>query len=178
MPPEAKYQSRKELVKAINTWAAARGYAFIARRSTTKSSGRKIVTYACNRSWPAEFSTGNESKRKTTTRGTSCPFSILAKESLNKMTWSLHHRPDTKHAKHNHKPSHHPSAHAIHRQLDDSSKATLSELVSAGVSLRQTYLRQQNPQSLATRRDVYNYISKVKDNMHEGQSSIHALINQ
>ncbi|RFU74564.1 mutator-like element transposase [Trichoderma arundinaceum] len=96
------------------------------------------------------------------------------------MTWSLHHRPDTKHAKHNHEPSHHPSAHPTHRRLDDSSKATLSELVSAGVSPRdiQTYLRRQNPQSLATRRVVYNYISKVKDDMHEGQSSIHALINQ
>lgn len=88
VPPEAEYQSREELVKAINTWAAARGYAFIARRSATKSSGRKIVTYACDRSWPAEVSTGNESKRKTTTRGTSCPFPILAKDSLDKMTWS------------------------------------------------------------------------------------------
>lgn len=145
LPPEAEYHSRKELVEAIDTWAATRGYAFIARSSTTKSSGRRIVMYACDRSWPAEVSTGNEPKRKTTARGTSCPFSVLAKESLDKMTWSLHHRPDIQHTKHNHEPSHHPSAHPTRRQLDDSNKATVSELVSAGVSPRdiQTYLRQQ-----------------------------------
>jgi hypothetical protein len=31
---------------------------------------------------------------------------------------------------------------------------------------------------LATRRDIYNRIAEVKDGMHEGQSSINALINQ
>ncbi|EXU94735.1 MULE transposase domain protein, partial [Metarhizium robertsii] len=180
LPPEDEYESREELLTAINTWAATRGFAFIARKSTTKSSGRRIVTYACDKSWKPKASTGKESKRKTTVRGTGCPFSILAKESLDKTRWILQHRPDELHSKHNHAPSHHPSAHPVHRQLDASGKATLSELVRAGISPRdiQTYLRQQNPASLATRQDIYNRIAKVKDDMHEGQSSIHALINQ
>ncbi|KID83172.1 hypothetical protein MGU_09535 [Metarhizium guizhouense ARSEF 977] len=180
LPPEDEYESREELLTAINTWAATRGFAFIARKSTTKSSGRRIVTYACDKSWKPKAPTGEESKRKTTVRGTGCPFSILAKESLDKTRWILQHRPDELHSKHNHAPSHHPSAHPVHRQLDASGKATLSELVRAGISPRdiQTYLRQQNPASLATRQDIYNRIAKVKDDMHEGQSSIHALINQ
>lgn len=180
LPPEAEYQSREELVTAINTWAAARGYAFITRKSTTKSSGRKIVTYACDRSWQLRVSVEKEPKRKTTTRGTGCPFSVLAKESLDKTTWYLQHRPDQRHSEHNHIPSPHPSAHPAHRRLDASGKATLSELVSAGISPRdiQTYLRQQNPTSLATRQDIYNRIAEVKGSMHEGQSSINALINQ
>ena len=170
LPPETEYVSREELVTTINTWAAARGYASITRKSTTKSSGRKVITYACDRSWKPRSSAEKEPKRKTTTRGTNCPFSVLAKESLDKTTWSLHHRPDQQHSKHNHTPSPHPSAHPVHRQLGDSGKATLSELVSAGISPRdiQTYLRQQNPTSLATRQDIYNRIAEVKDSMHEG----------
>jgi hypothetical protein len=119
LPPEAEYLSREELVTAINTWAAVRGYAFITRKSTTKSSGRKIVTYACDRSWKHRDSAEKERKRKTTTRGTSCPFSVLAKESLDKTTWFLRHWPDQQHSKHNHTPSPHPSGHPVHRQLGD-----------------------------------------------------------
>ncbi|KAJ0131765.1 hypothetical protein HZ326_25132 [Fusarium oxysporum f. sp. albedinis] len=68
----------------------------------------------------------------------------------------------------------------IHRQLDASGKATLSELVSAGISPRdvQTLLREQDPDSLATRKDIYNRVAELKDDIHEGQNSIHALINQ
>ena len=180
LPPEADYASRDALVTAINTWASTRGYAFITRKSTTKSSGKRVVTYACDRSWKPPTSTDIERKRKTTTRGTSCPFSVLAKESLDKTTWSLRHRPGKDCSKHNHPPSQHPSAHPVHRQLDASGKASLSDLVSAGIAPKdiQTYLRQQDPRSLSTRQDIYNCIAKLKDDMHEGQSSIHALINK
>ena len=83
-------------------------------------------------------------------------------------------------SKHNHPASHHPSDHLVHRQLDASGKATLLELVSAGISLRNiyTFLRQQDPDSLATRKAIYNRIAELKDDMHEGQSSIHVPINQ
>ena len=180
LPPEYDYRSCDELVVAINTWAASRGYAFIKRKSTTSTSGRKTITYACDKSWQYKTSAEKERKRKTTTRGTGCLFSILAKESLDKTTWSIRYRPNKECSKHNHPPSHHPSAHPIHRQLDASGKATLSDLVSAGISPRdiQTFLRQQDPTSLATRKDIYNRIAELKNDMHEGQSSIHALINQ
>lgn len=36
LPPKAEYQSREELVTAINTWAAARGYEFITRNVNYK----------------------------------------------------------------------------------------------------------------------------------------------
>lgn len=134
LPPEQDYESREALATAINTWAAARGYAFITRKSTTKSSGRKIVTYACDRSWKPQASIEMERKRKSTTRGTSCPFSVLAKESSDSTTWSLRHRPDVGCSQHNHPPSQHPSAHPVHRQLDSSGKATISELISAGIA--------------------------------------------
>ncbi|KAJ0127122.1 Uncharacterized protein HZ326_29773 [Fusarium oxysporum f. sp. albedinis] len=37
------------LLTAINEWAAPRGYAFITGRSSRSTSGRQIITYACDR---------------------------------------------------------------------------------------------------------------------------------
>lgn len=180
LPTEGDYKSRDELVAAIKIWAASRGYVFITRKSTTKTSGRKIVTYACDRSGQPKASVEKERTRKTTTRGTGCPFLVLAKESLDKTSWSLQHRPDKICSKHNYPPSQHPSAHPVHRKLNASGKATLSELISAGISPRdiRTYLRQQDRNSLVTRQDIYNCIAKLKDDMYEGQSSIRTSINQ
>ncbi|KAM5513587.1 hypothetical protein FOXYSP1_04554 [Fusarium oxysporum f. sp. phaseoli] len=104
-PPEAEYNSRDELVTAINSWAATRGYAFITRKSTTKTSGRKILTYACDRSWQHKPSAKKKHMRKATTRDTGYPFTVLANESLDKTTRSLQHRIDTEYSKHNHHPS-------------------------------------------------------------------------
>lgn len=83
-------------------------------------------------------------------------------------------------SKHNHPTSHHPSDHPVHRHLDTSDKATLLELMSAGISLRNIYtlFRQQDPDSLGTRKAIDNRIAELKDDMHEGQSSIHVPINQ
>lgn len=68
------------------TWAAARRYAFITRKSTTKSSGKKLVAHVCDRSWRARALRETERKRQTKTRGTSYPFLVFAKQPLNKAT--------------------------------------------------------------------------------------------
>ncbi|KAF4946565.1 hypothetical protein FGADI_11079 [Fusarium gaditjirri] len=49
LPPEGTYDSREALLAAINKWAAPRGYAFITGRSSRSTSGRQIITYACDR---------------------------------------------------------------------------------------------------------------------------------
>ena len=51
--------------------------------------------------------------RNTTTRGTGCQYSVLAKESLDKTTWTLKHRTDKRFSTHNHELSQHPSAHPV-----------------------------------------------------------------
>jgi hypothetical protein len=88
LPPEGTYDLREALLTAINEWAAPRGYAFITGRSSRSTSGRQIITYACDR-WCRPPTVSKERQRKTTTRGTNCQFSIIAKESLDKVTWSL-----------------------------------------------------------------------------------------
>lgn len=49
-----------------------------------------------------------------------------------------------------------------------------NSMIRARLPCQSLYLRV----SLATRSDIYNYISKLKEDVHEGQSSIHALINK
>lgn len=112
-----------------------------------------------------------ERKRRNTTRGPGCPFAVLAKESLDKTTWSVVHRPDTECAKHKQPPGHHPSAHPVHLQLDFFGKATISELGSERIAPKdiQTYLRQRDSSSLATRQDIYNYIAKLKDDARRSE---------
>ncbi|KAJ0130835.1 Catechol 1,2-dioxygenase [Fusarium oxysporum f. sp. albedinis] len=77
--------------------------------------------------------------RKTTTRGTGCPFSVLAKESLDKTTWSLQHRPDKEYPKHNHPPSQHPSAHPVHRKLNTWEPLPMGPHRDTGPSTHESY---------------------------------------
>ena len=89
-----------------------------------------------------------EGKRKTTTRITNCPFSVLARESSE--GWTLKYRPEVRFAVHNHEPSLHPSTHPIHRQLS-SGISQLAALSDTGLAPKeiQTVVRQSG--SLATR---------------------------
>lgn len=178
LPPERDYESRDALFKAINAWAAPRGYAFRTGRSHKEKSGRLTLTFTCDRACrPPNASI--DRVRRTTTRGTSCEFSILAKQSLDATTWTVRHRSDRRFAVHNHEPSRHPSAHPIHRGLDDMEKSNIDNLVNAGVAPKEitTYIR-QNSDSIATQRDIYNYIAQSRRNLRNGQSSILALSSQ
>ena len=80
LPPQQNYDSKEALFTSINAWAMARGYAFISRRSTKEKNGKYTITYACDRS--CHQPTEKDHQRKTTTRGTGCPFSVIAKEAF------------------------------------------------------------------------------------------------
>jgi hypothetical protein len=178
LPPECDYESRDALFAAINAWATSRGYAFTTGKSTKSTSGRCTVTYACDR-FCKPPNASKERQRKTTTRGTGCPFSVLATESLDKSIWSVRHRPDKRFSLHNHAPSQHPSAHPSHRQLSKEDVAKLSSLSNAGVAPKEirTFFR-QNSDSLATQQDIYNKLAATRREICQGQSTIIALVNQ
>ena len=131
LPPECVYTSREALFASINIWAATRGYAFTTGKSRRTTSGMQRVTYACDRCCrPPDPS--RERQRNTTTRGTGCQFSVLAKESSDKIFWSLQHRSEC-FSSHNHPPSARPSAHPMHRRLSKEDKAMV--LQRFGISL-------------------------------------------
>lgn len=106
LPLEQDYESKDALIASINAWAKTKGYAFITGRSTKEKTSRRTITYTCDRHCRPP-SASRERQRKTTTRGTGCQFSVLAKETLDR-TWTLRHRPDKRFSMHNHEPSHHP----------------------------------------------------------------------
>lgn len=175
LPPEGYFESRNALFESINLWATTRGYAFTTQRSTREKNGYSTVIYACDRSGQPPKSSV-ERQRKTATRKTGCPFSVLAKESING-SWILKRRLDQRFSIRNHEPSRHPSAHPIHRQLSRGT-TQLASFSNAGIAPKeiQTLIRQSG--SLATRQDVYNRIAYVRRDLCEGQSPIHALTNQ
>ena len=175
LPPEGFFESRQALFESINAYAKPRGYAFTTHRSTKEKTGLSTVIYACDRSRRLPSSPERDRQRKTTTRMTNCPFSVLAKESSE--GWTLKHRPDRRFATHNHEPSLHPSAHPVQRQLSGGI-SQLPALSNAGLAPKeiQTVVRQSG--ALATRQDIYNRIAEVRRDSRQGQSPIHALANQ
>ena len=177
LPPEATYKSREALFAAANAWPKPRGYAFVTAKSFKTPTGRTKVIVACDRNkQPPDPSA--KRKRRTSSRATSCKFSVLAKESLDKKSWVLAYRPGDEYAQHNHPPSEHPSGHPTHRQLQGDENAVISSLSAAGIAPRdiKTYLYNTSD-TLAVTSDISNQIAQVRRNLREGQSSIQALID-
>ena len=178
LPPENVYSSRESLLAAINSWAKPRGYAFTTGKSSKTPNGRIKVVFACDRNVKPP-NASSERKRRTCTRGTGCKFSVLAKQSLDGTSWVLSHRLGHEFAVHNHLPSEDASAHPAHRQLSEADASTISRLAASGAAPREirTYLH-SNSNTLANQKDIYNRIGAARRDLREGQSSIHALVDQ
>lgn len=126
-------ESRESLLAAINSWARPRGYAFTTEKSLKTSSGRIKVIPACDGNKPPP-SASIERQRRTCSRRPGYKISVLAKESLDRNTRVLGHRPDKECSRHNHPPSPDASAHPTHRQLNERDAAIVSSLTTAGTS--------------------------------------------
>src|SRR6266566_2158677 len=82
LPPEGFFESHRALFESINTYAKLRGYTFTTNKSTTKKTRKTTVTYACNRSRrQPDDNRIRQKKKRTTTRITEYPFSVLVKET-------------------------------------------------------------------------------------------------
>ncbi|KAI8710713.1 hypothetical protein NCS52_01552300 [Fusarium sp. LHS14.1] len=178
LPPEGEYESREALFEAINAWAATKGYAFITGRSTKEKTGRRTITYICDRRRNHPI-VSRERRRKTTTRTTGCEFSILAKENKDGSTWTLRHRSDSRFSLHNHEPSQDTTAHPVLRTMSKEHLSQLTGLANAGIAPKEirTYMR-QNTNTIATQQDIYNRIADARREVCQGQSSINALADQ
>ena len=133
LPPPGLYPSKEALFEAIQAWAKPRGYAFTTGKSTKREgSGHIKVTYACDRcKLPPKAKESHI--RCTISRGTGCPFSILANELPEHQGWELKHRPEYKFSTYNHAPSPHPGAHPSHRHMPPQTQALTQVLFTAGI---------------------------------------------
>jgi hypothetical protein len=130
LPPLASYPSREALFEAIQIWAKPRGYAFTVGKSKLQGQRRKVY-YACDKNATPPLSSTTRI-RDTQTRGTKCPFSILAVELPQSLGWELRYRPGTIYNTHNHPPSQSPAAHPSHRHLSVQALATSQNLFLSG----------------------------------------------
>lgn len=152
MAPTAIYTSQgpynhpKMRYKAMNRWAATRGYAFVIGRFRTTLNGRHTVIYNCDRgAGHTPSSIGQPRQRQATKRRTRCSFSVAAKESLCKASRTLRHRDGLIYYTHNHEPSLQQIAHPKHRQLMGIDRSLVQGMASAGIALKEirSYLRTQ-----------------------------------
>jgi hypothetical protein len=148
LPPEGEFESREALFEAINAWAATRGYAFITGRSTKEKTGRRTITYMCDRRRNHPI-VSRERQRKTTTRTTGCEFYVLAKESIDKSTWTLRHRSDSRFSLHNHEPSQDATAHPVLQIMSQEHLSQLNGLANVGIAPKEirTYMRHNTDNS-------------------------------
>ena len=118
-------------------------------------------------------------QRSTASKRIECPFSVFAKENLDKSAWQLTHRPGDQYARHNHEPSIDIAAHPVHRQLSNTDISTITRLANAGVAPRdiRSYLSEHSA-TRANQQDIYNHIAQGKRDLKKGQSNIHALANE
>jgi hypothetical protein len=132
LPPLAIYQSKEALFEAIQSWSKDHGYAFIIGRSKRLNNQRQKVYYDCDRQTSTPGPLPTERIRATQSRGSGCPFSILAVELPNSQGWEVKYRPEPSYSTHNHPPSLNSAAHPSHRHLSLPIKATVQELFQAG----------------------------------------------
>lgn len=104
---------------------------------------------------------------------------MLGKQSLDKTTWTVRHRPDKKFSFHNHESSWNQAAHPVLRSLSVEDVSQIRSLSNAGVTPKEirTYIR-QNSDSVATQQDIYNRIADARREASEGQNSVNALADQ
>jgi hypothetical protein len=76
---------------------------------------REKVYFACDRCYNPNRSTVRV--QDSSSRGTGCEFSVMGSETVDKTSWELKHRPDSKYSVYNHALSTHPAAHPVHRQM-------------------------------------------------------------
>ena len=131
--PEAQYSSKEALFEAIQAWAKPRGYAFITGRSKKREgSGHTKVVYTYNRRERPSLVPTREHIRNMSSRGTGCPFLVIAYKLPWHQGWELKHRPKYKFSIYNHAPSPHPSIHPSYRHMPSQTQAITQVLFNTG----------------------------------------------
>lgn len=162
LPPEAMYHSREDAYKAINTAAAAHGYAFITSRSFQTANYLTTVMYSCDRCGRGPDPNRVLQRQRAASRRTDCQFSVYVKERRDGF-WLVKHRPGARFSVHNHPPSEDVFNHRVHRTLDADQKDTIDIMMQMELKMKQivTFLRLKYRKNVVTR-DVSNYIASAR----------------
>ncbi|KAF6528093.1 hypothetical protein HZS61_008395 [Fusarium oxysporum f. sp. conglutinans] len=169
--------SAEVLFNWVNTFAKAHGFGIV-RRNAYSYKGRKIrYSFQCDR-FGEPRPTEGVGIRQRKSRKCGCKWMVVA-EALEKDKWLLRRHPNPEHSQHNHGRSIGPSAHPSHRRLTTDIRATV-ESTSRRVGIRardvRAVVQEQHPESVFTRKDIYNARSLINRDKLDGYTPTAALI--
>ncbi len=165
------------LFDRVNTFAKDNGFGIV-RRHAYSYKGQKVrYTFQCDRFGEARPSEG-AGIRQRKSRKCGCKWKVIA-EALEEGKWLLRQPSNPEHNEHNHERSMGPSAHPSHRRLTAAIRATVEETSRrVGVRARdvRAVVQKQHPESVFTRRDIYNARSRINRDKMNGYTPTAALI--
>ncbi|EWZ28288.1 hypothetical protein FOZG_17994 [Fusarium oxysporum Fo47] len=169
--------SAEVLFNWVNTFAKAHGFGIV-RRNAYSYKGRKIrYSFQCDR-FGEPRPTEGVGIRQRKSRKCGCKWMVVA-EALEEDKWLLRRHPNPEHSQHNHGRSIGPSAHPSHRRLTTDIRATV-ESTSRRVGIRardvRAVVQEQHPESVFTRKDIYNARSLINRDKLDGYTPTAALI--
>lgn len=179
-PPDGDFFTTtiQELQTAVNLWAKERGFAVIRQAGRRKRNGEYTrYNFVCDRYGQPRVSR-SVGIRQTATRKCSCKWRATAFRIAD--GWTLRNDYEAEHRTHNHGPSSHASAHPQHRKM----KAAASEIIlntskHRGIRAREVgaLVRDQPPDSVYTRKDIYNNKALIRKQDLGGRTPTGALLS-
>ncbi|XP_077248827.1 L10-interacting MYB domain-containing protein-like [Tasmannia lanceolata] len=165
-PPTRYFKSREALLEHVRSFSKTQGYIV----TIAKSKKNYNVILGCDRGgkYRKRLETF-DSQRATCSRVIGCPFEIEGRR-MTDGSWILM----VNNGEHNHEASKDISAHPYSRRFSGEDVLRIKEMINAGVQPRQiiTALRNDNPDLLATPRDVYNLKAKIRKVYLSGHSEM------
>jgi len=119
---------------------------------------------------------GTSSTKKTGTRKTSCPFSLVAKKDLKHLVWTL----AVKEGKHNHEPAQQLEGHPYAMRLSQDEKDIVAEMTKENAQPLNILARIKNKykDNVSNLRNVYNERRNVHKADMAGASPMKVLLSQ
>ncbi|KAJ0127764.1 hypothetical protein HZ326_29128 [Fusarium oxysporum f. sp. albedinis] len=169
--------SAEALFEWVNTFAKGHGFGIV-RWNAYSYKGRKLrYSFQCDR-FGEPRPTAGVGIRQRKSRKCGCKWMVVA-EALEEDKWLLRQHLNPEHSQHNHGRSIGPSAHSSYRSLTTPFRATV-ESTSRRVGIRAcdvlAVVREQHPESVLTRKDIYNARSLINRDKFDGYTPTAALI--
>ena len=168
-----------ELQSHVNKFAKEHGFGVVRHNGSGSRKRKTRYVFQCDRYGMPRPSKGTGLRQKRS-RKCGCKWKVIA-EALeqNEYMWTLRNFANPQHSQHNHNRSISLAAHPIHRRLDEAVMTTI-EATSRRVGIRARDVRgivkEKHPDTLCTRKDIYNARARLRRKKLGGLSPTAALI--
>lgn len=166
LPSFKCFQSRDELIEHVRDVAVNQGYLICIKVSRKE----KLVVLGCDRGGVYRCRVDPDAPRKRNRRSRliNCPFEIVGKKMKDGL-WRLR----IKNERHNHEPLRDIISNPLVCRFSEREILLIKDMSATGSEPRQmlSALKERNPKSRATLRDIYTIKAKVRQRHHMNQRS-------